>query len=119
MSYDETLAARVRKGLSRSSGVTERSMFGGIAWMLDGNMFVGIVKDELMVRVGPDAHDAAVAEAHARIMDFAGRPMKGYVFVAAEGLDTDASLAGWVERGAAFAATLPAKKGRPANKIRK
>jgi len=119
MSFDETLAARVRKGLSRSSGVTERSMFGGIAWMLDGNMFVGIVKDELMVRVGPDAHEAAVAEPHARMMDFARRPMRGYVFVASEGLQTDASLAGWVERGAAFTATLPAKKGRSPRKSRK
>jgi TfoX/Sxy family transcriptional regulator of competence genes len=119
MSFDETLAARVRKGLSRSTGVTERSMFGGVAWMLDGNMFVGIVKDDLMVRVGPDAHDLAVNEPHARIMDFSGRPMKGYVFVAPEGIGTDASLAMWVERGAAFAATLPPKQRKPAKKTRK
>ena len=116
MSYDERLAARVRKGLSRSTGVTERSMFGGVAWMLDGNMFVGIVKDELMVRVGPLAHDAAVAEPHARIMDFTGRPMRGYVFVAPPGFRSDAALAKWVTLAAEFVATLPAKKAKPAKK---
>lgn len=85
-------------------------MFGGVAFLLDGKMFCGIVKSELMVRVGPDRHNEALLNPGARTMDFTGRPMRGYVFVAPEGCRTAASLAGWVKWGADFAATLPAKK---------
>lgn len=116
MAYDETLAGRIRGVLAGRRGVTEKEMFGGVAFMVGGNMFVGIVKDELMVRVGPDAHDAALREARVRPMDFSGRPMKGYVYVAQEGCPSAAALALWVEKGASFAATLPAKKKPPAKK---
>src|SRR5262245_60586838 len=115
MSYDEALADRIRGVVSKRPGITERAMFGGVAFMLNGNMFVGIVKDDLMVRVGPDLHDASLREPHVRPMDFTGRPMVGYVFVAPAGVDTDASLARWVDRGAEFVATLPAK-AKPAAK---
>lgn len=111
MAYDEKLAERIRKVLGgKRKGVTEKQMFGGVAFLLDGKMFVGIVKDELMVRVGPDGHEKAIAKPHARTMDFTGRPMKGYVFVKPEGLTRDAALATWVDWAADHIATLPAKK---------
>ena len=110
MSYDEALAERVRSVLGRRKGVTEKEMFGGVAWMLGGHMTVCVMKDDLMVRVGPAAHDAVLAQPHTRIMDFTGRPMKGYVFVAPAGFKTGAALAEWIERGAAFTRTLPRKK---------
>ncbi|MEX1254523.1 MAG: TfoX/Sxy family protein [Dehalococcoidia bacterium] len=109
MAYDEKLADRVRKALGPDGGLTERKMFGGIAFMLRGNMCCGIVKDELMVRVGPDAFDDALRQPHARPMDFTGRPMKGMVYVSAAGLRTAPALRKWVQRGVDFASTLPAK----------
>ncbi len=109
MAYDEQLAERIRVALARHPGLTERKMFGGIAFMLNGNMCCGIVKDDLMVRVGPQAHDEALAQPHARPMDFAGRPMKGMVYVGPAGLRSDSALAAWVQRGVDFAATLPPK----------
>lgn len=109
MVYDEGLAERVREVIAARTALSERKMFGGIAWMLHGNMAVGIVGDDLMVRVGPDAHDKALEEPHARPMDFSGRPMKGYVYVAPPGVTADTDLAVWVARGADFAETLPPK----------
>jgi hypothetical protein len=78
---DEDLAARVRAVLPRSKAVTERRMFGGLAFMLGGHMFCGVVKDTLMVRLGPEAASRALGQPHVRPMDFTGRPMKGMVFV--------------------------------------
>jgi len=109
MPYDEQLAARVRGLLARRKGLTERKMFGGIAFMLGGNMCCGVVKDELMVRVGAEQHDEALALPGARPMDFTGRPMKGMVFVRRAGYRDDKALAAWVKRGADYAASLPAK----------
>ncbi len=109
MAYDETLATRVRTALRGQEGVVEKKMFGGVAFMLRGNMCCGIVKDELMVRVGPDGFDDALRQRHARPMDFTGRPMKGMVYVGAAGLRKDPDLAAWVRRGVEFAASLPAK----------
>jgi TfoX/Sxy family transcriptional regulator of competence genes len=107
MPYDDGLAQRVRELLEELSGLSEKKMFGGLAFLLRGNMCVGVVADELMVRVGPDAHQAALAEPHARPMDFTGRPMKGFVYVAAEGFESDGDLRDWVERGTRFARSLP------------
>jgi TfoX/Sxy family transcriptional regulator of competence genes len=109
MAYDEGLAERIRERLDEQSGLSEKRMFGGLAFLVGGNMAVGIVKDELMVRVGPAAYDAALAEPHARPMDFTKRPMKGFVFVAPDGFDDDADLSRWLERGLRFAASLPRK----------
>jgi TfoX/Sxy family transcriptional regulator of competence genes len=109
MAYDEGLAERIRGVLDDREGVVEKKMFGGVAFMMRGHMCVGIVKDELMVRVGPEAYDALVRQPHARTMDFTGRPMKGLLFVAAEGLERDSDLERWVERGLGYAASLPAK----------
>jgi TfoX/Sxy family transcriptional regulator of competence genes len=109
MAYDTVLAERIRTDLASRPDVVERKMFGGIAFMVSGNMAVGVIGEDLMVRVGPDAHEAALAEPHARPMDFSGRPMVGYVYVAPPGVADDDDLRAWVERGAAFAGTLPAK----------
>ena len=112
MAYDEKLAERVRKSLEGRRGVTERRMFGGLAFMLRGHTCCGLVGDELMVRVGPDAYEAALARPHAREMDFTGRPLRGYVYVGREGLGTQRSVTAWVERGVTFAASRPPKKKR-------
>jgi TfoX/Sxy family transcriptional regulator of competence genes len=110
MSYSEPLAARIRQVLAGVSGVTEKKMFGGLAFLRDGSMFCGITQEDLMVRVGPDLHEQALAEPHVRPMDFTGRPMKGYVYVDPEGYRSNRQLEKWVRRGADFVATLPAKK---------
>lgn len=109
MTYDETLAERIRQALAVREGLTEKKMFGGIAFMLRGNMCCGIVRDELMVRVGPERFEETLARPHARPMDFTGRPMKGMVYVGPEGIKSDADLAAWLRRGVEFAATLPPK----------
>ncbi len=109
MAYDEALAARIREALRGQDAVTERKMFGGIAFMVGGNMACGVIRDDLMVRVGPDAHDVAVAEPHVRPMDFANRPMRGMVYVAPDGVRSAQELARWVQAGAAMAASLPPK----------
>jgi TfoX/Sxy family transcriptional regulator of competence genes len=106
MSYDESLAVRIRYVLKNRENVTEKKMFGGLAFLLHGKMFCGIVKDELMVRVGPDRFEDSLGEAHVRPMDFTGRPMNGYVFVEPEGCLTEKEVKVWVERGTAFATTL-------------
>ena len=109
MAYDEGLAERIREVLATAADASERKMFGGLAFMVRGHMTVGVIGDDLMARVGPDAHDDALAEAHVRPMDFTGRPMKAYVYVAAAGLAEDADLAAWVDRALAFTSTLPPK----------
>jgi TfoX/Sxy family transcriptional regulator of competence genes len=109
MAYDEALAQRVRTLLAHQEELRERKMFGGLAFMLRGNMCCGIVGDELMVRVGPERYGAALAQPHARMLDFTGRPMTGMVMVAADGVAADEGLAGWVGQGVTFAASLPAK----------
>jgi TfoX/Sxy family transcriptional regulator of competence genes len=109
MAYDEQLGKRVRGYLSPFSVVTERKMFGGLAFLLQGNMCCGVVGEELMVRVGRDGYEAALREPHAREMDFTGRPLRGFIYVASKGLVSDGDLRSWVERGARFAKTLPAK----------
>jgi TfoX/Sxy family transcriptional regulator of competence genes len=119
MPYDEMLEARIARLVKGTRGVTDKHMFGGVAWLLGGNMFVGIVKSELMVRVGKDNHQAALADPAARTMDFTGKPMIGYVFVRPEGFATDDTLDRWIQRGLAFAATLPAKTAKPKKKAGK
>jgi TfoX/Sxy family transcriptional regulator of competence genes len=110
VAYNEVLADRIRKAVTSRKGVTEKHMFGGVAFLLDGKMFVGVVKDDLMARVGPDRNDAALREAHVRPMDFTGKPMLGYVYVSPDGWRDEASIAKWVGWCADFVATLPAKK---------
>ena len=109
MAYDEGLAQRIREHLEGRDGVSERKMFGGVAFMLSGNMCCGVVDDELMVRVGPEGYEGALAQPHAREMDFTGRPMRGMVYVGTAGVAEDDDLAGWIGRGETFAGALPPK----------
>lgn len=109
VAYDEALAERVREVLAERMDVTERRMFGGLAFMVGGHMACGITGTDLMVRVGRDGHDEALEQPHAREMDFTGRPMTGYVHVDAQGTADDASLEAWVRRGVTFVVTLPPK----------
>ena len=109
MAYDERLADDIRARIGDRSDVIEKEMFGGIAFMVGGNMAVGVSGDELMVRVGKDAHDEAVARPGARIFDLSARPMRGWVVVSSEGFPTDADLNAWIQQGVAYAESLPAK----------
>lgn len=109
MPYDEGLADRIRSILTSRRGISEKKMFGGLTFLLRGNMCCGVIERDLMVRVGPEAHARALERPHARAMDFTGRPMKGLVFVNAKGIRTAAQLRSWVERGLEFVRTLPGK----------
>jgi len=109
MAYDEGLAQRIRELLAKQAGVSEKRMFGGLAFLLKGNMCVGIVKDDLMIRVGPDAYQRLVRHPHARKMDFTGKPMKGFVYVSPEGVESEEGLRLWVGHGLAYASSLPSK----------
>ena len=111
MAYDEHLADRVRDVLVLRERVTERSMFGGIAFMLAGNMCCGVIGEDLMVRLGEDG-EAALAEPHTRPMDFTGKPMKSTVLVDPSGTTDEQELARWVDAGADFAASLPPKAAK-------
>ncbi|GAA5444306.1 hypothetical protein Misp06_02492 [Microbulbifer sp. NBRC 101763] len=107
MAYNETLAEKVRNLLQGNQGLSEKQMFGGLAFMLNGNMACGVVGEELMVRVGPDNYQDALAERYTRPMDFTGRPLKGMVYVEEDAVAED--LDNWVNRGAEFAGSLPPK----------
>jgi len=110
MAYDEGLAERLRDALRSQRNVTEKKMFGGLAFMSHDHMFVGIVGDELMARVGKDYYDKALSLPFVREMDFTGKPMQGYVFVGSQGFEEDAELADWIKHCLAFVHSLPAKK---------
>lgn len=110
MAYDEGLAERVRIILKRRKGIAEKKMFGGLAFLCHGNMCCGINQSDLMLRLGEDGAQAALAEPHTREMDFTGRPMKSMLYVAAKGLKEDDTLRAWVMRALDFAKTLPPKE---------
>jgi hypothetical protein len=109
MAFDEKLAGRIRKHLGKRRGVTEKKMFGGIAFLLNGNMCCGVHKDDLIVRLDPEQTEKALAERHTRVFDLSGRPMKGWLLVAGEGVGTDAALGKWIDVAASYAGSLPAK----------
>jgi TfoX/Sxy family transcriptional regulator of competence genes len=112
MAYDEDFANRIREELANVDGMSEKSMFGGRAFLLHGNMAVGIMSTgELMVRVGPDGTDDALSKPHTRLFEMRGRSMTGWVIVALEGLKTKRQLGPWVNRGVTFASSLPPKGG--------
>jgi TfoX/Sxy family transcriptional regulator of competence genes len=109
MAYDEELALRVRNGLAEYPSIEEKKMFGGLAFMLRGHMCIGVVDDELMVRVGPDAYEKALSKPHAREMDFTGKPLNGFVYVGRAGVKTPADLRDWIRQGTQFVLGLPPK----------
>jgi TfoX/Sxy family transcriptional regulator of competence genes len=109
MAYDEGLAQRIRDSLQETPGLVEKKMFGGIGYMLQGNMACGVNQDTLIVRVGPDLYEEALSRPHTRVFDMTGRPMKGWVVVAPEGIEEDDDLDQWIQQGVDFALSLPAK----------
>ncbi|HSH03019.1 MAG TPA: TfoX/Sxy family protein [Anaerolineae bacterium] len=110
MAYDEGLAERIRMVMVEWPNVGEKKMFGGLAFMVNDYMCCGVLGETLMARVGKENYEMALAKGHVREMDFTGRSMKGYVYVAAEGLAEDDELAYWVELCRDFVLTLPPKK---------
>lgn len=109
MAFDEGVAQRVREMMTDVSSVTEKKMFGGIAFMVNGNMCVGIVKDRLMLRVGPDQYEALLKKDFVLKMDFTGKPMRGFVYIQPEGFTEDNELKQWIEKALSFVFTLPPK----------
>jgi TfoX/Sxy family transcriptional regulator of competence genes len=106
MTYDEKLASRIRVLLSDRDDVVEKKMFGGLCFMVNGAMCCGLTKTDFVVRVGPERYEEALTEPHVRPMDFTGRPLKGMVYVAPEGLRSRAALASWVHRGVVYVACV-------------
>jgi hypothetical protein len=109
MAYSEELADRVRESIFERSEVTEKKMFGGVAWMIAGNMAVATIGEGLLVRVDPEEIEAVKLEAHVGPMDMGGRTMGGFVIVDSPGIETDENLERWIETGAARATSLPPK----------
>jgi TfoX/Sxy family transcriptional regulator of competence genes len=110
MAYDEDFAQRIREVLSGEEGIREKAMFGGLAFLLHGNMAVGVSSGgELMVRIAPEDTDDVLAKPHTRLFEMRGRSMSGWILVAREGVKTKSQLAPWVRRGLDYAATLPSK----------
>ena len=120
MAYDEGLAQRIREALGERAGVDEKRMFGGLAFMVRGHMTVGIIGEELMVRVGADAYEASLKRPHARPMTFTGKPIETMVYVSTEGFEEDEDLESWIGLALAFNESQPVKtasaKKAPAKK---
>jgi hypothetical protein len=110
MAYDEELAERVREHVEREKGLTEKRMFGGLAFMINGNMAVSASsKGGLLLRVAPTDTDALLCEPHARPFEMRGREMNGWLYVDANAMTPDDELARWIGRGVGYARSLPAK----------
>ncbi len=109
MAFDEALAERIRQRLARRKGVEEKKMFGGIGFLLHGNMLVGVWKDSLIVRLGPEGGDEALLEPHVNEFNITGRAMKGWVLVEPGGVEDDDQLKDWLRRAVKFVRTLPRK----------
>jgi TfoX/Sxy family transcriptional regulator of competence genes len=107
--YNEQLASKIRTIVARRKGWTEKKMFGGIAFMLNGKMCCGVIKDDLLVRVGAERNDEALALANSRPMDFTGKPMKGFIYVDSKGWSKDAALKKWVDMGIDYVSSLENK----------
>ena len=109
MAFDEELAARIRTALARKKGVEEKKMFGGVGFLLNGNMLVGVWKDSLIVRLGEEDGETALLEPHVKPFDITGKAMKGWAMVMPAGIEDDDQLKGWVQRAVKFVRNLPAK----------
>lgn len=109
MPYNEALATRVRRILVRHKALAEIKMFGGLCWTIRGNMACGVLKDDLVLRVNPDAAPTYLREPYARLMDFTGRPMRNFLYVSLEACKTPAGLKKWVGRSVEYALSLKPK----------
>ena len=112
MPYSASLAHRVRFQLAQWRNIVERKMFGGVVFMMNGNLLVGIWHDSLIVRLGPEGAAEALRRSYVREFDVTGKPMKGWVLVDAEGMESEAELSEWLARAEAFVSTLPRKASR-------
>ncbi|HKB39932.1 MAG TPA: TfoX/Sxy family protein [Gemmataceae bacterium] len=110
MAFSEALAGRIRQRLARRQNVEEKKMFSGVGFLLNGNILVGVWKESLIARLGPDEGDEALKEPHVKEFDITGRPMRGWVLVGPEGVQDDEQLSDWIERATRFVRTLPAKE---------
>ena len=109
MAFDESLARRIRAVLASKKNIEEKKLFGGVGFLLNGNMLVGVWKNSLIVRVGPDGYEDALLEPHVKEFDITGRPMKGWIMVEPEGVEDDNQLKDWIERAMKFVKLLPSK----------
>lgn len=109
MAFDESLAARIRASLARKKNVEEKKMFGGLGFLLSGNLLVGVWKNSMIVRLGPEECEEARLEEHVGAFDITGKPMKGWLMVAAEGVADEPSVKAWVQRSMKYVSKLPAK----------
>ena len=116
MAYDEKLAERIRKLLAKQKGFAEKKMFGGLCFLLKGKMICGVLKEDLVVRIGPERYPMALAQPHVRPMDFTGRPITGFVFVGPGGSRTEKSLSSWITHALEYASTLPKNYKRKGKK---
>lgn len=110
MAYDIVLADRIRAKVYRQPGFTEKQMFGGICYMLNGNVCTGVIKDEMVLRQDPGRTDELLRNKHIRVFDFSGRPMKGWFFIGLEGVESEEDLGYWAKAAIRYARSLPAKK---------
>ncbi len=109
MAFDENLAARIRDALARKKNIEEKKMFGGVCFLLHGNMLVGVWKNSLIVRLGADSYEDALLEPHVKKMDITGKPMKGWIMVEPEGVEDDEQLKDWIQKAVKFVGKLPGK----------
>ena len=110
MAFSETLAERIRQRLARRTNVEEKKMFGGICFLLYGNLLVGVWKDSHIARLGPERCEEALLEPHVQVVDITGRPMRNWVLVEPEGVEDDDQLKDWIQRAVKFVGKLPAKE---------
>jgi TfoX/Sxy family transcriptional regulator of competence genes len=109
MAYNEALAERVRSYLKGIPLLVEKKMFGGIGFLVQGNMACGVHGENLIVRIDPQEYKVALSQPHVRPFDMTGKPMKGWIFVTPEGVEQEQELVSWIEKGVEFAQKLPAK----------
>ncbi|HZY84136.1 MAG TPA: TfoX/Sxy family protein [Gemmataceae bacterium] len=109
MAFDEALAERIRRRLARREDLEERKMFGGVGYLLNGDLLVGVWKRSLVVRLGLDDGEEALKEPNVKEFDITGRPMRNWALVEPEGVESDDQLHGWVQRAVRFVGKLPAK----------
>ncbi len=110
MAYDENLAERIRTKLKGTRGLSEKKMFGGVGFLINGNMACGVIKQDMVVRLAGDQAEAALQRAHVKVFDMTGKPMKGWILVEPKGVASDKALEGWIEQSTEFAKTLPPKQ---------
>ncbi len=109
MAFDEGLAQRIREEIGELPGMIEKKMFGGVGFILQGNMACGVHKDSMIVRLGLEDYDQALSKPHTRVFDMTGRAMRGWVLVDPPGFEDDEDLHKWIHAGVTFAASLPPK----------